>query len=495
MNKLGFDNQRYIQMQSENILKRIEMFKEKLYLEFGGKLFDDFHATRVLPGFEPDSKLKMLLRLKDVCEMMIVINANHIDQNKMRGDLGITYDQDLMRLIDAFKLVGLEVGSVVITHFSGQRKAMILRKKLEENDISVAYNYYIDNYPTDIENICSSNGFGKNEHIITKKPLVVVTAPGPGSGKLAVCLSQMYHDYNIGINSGYAKFETFPIWNLSLDHPVNVAYEAATLDLDDQNMIDYFHKKAYGVETVNYNRDLESFPILNVLLEKIMGYSVYQSPTDMGVNMVGYCIIDDNICRQAACQEIVRRYYDSLLGLRLDYVTQKQVDKILKIINKLNIDVNLRKSVGACLKKAELSGNAACAIELENGDVVTGKNTSLLGSASAALLNALKSLSGIDDSIPLISPDLIIPIQDLKTLKLGGNNPRLHVDEVLIILAISALNNEFAKKAYASLPLLKGSQMHSSVILNSVDVNTIKKLGISLTMSPIYHTKKLYHKK
>lgn len=495
MYHMGFDNKRYIKLQSQNILKRINMFKEKLYLEFGGKLFDDFHATRVLPGFEPDSKLKMLLQLKDVCEIMIVINANHIDENKMRGDLGITYDQDLMRLIDAFKLVGLEIGSVVITHFANQRKAKDLRKKLEDNDIAVAYHYYIDNYPHDIDLICSQQGFGKNEYIATKKPLVVVTAPGPGSGKLAVCLSQMYHDYHQGISAGYAKFETFPIWNLSLDHPVNVAYEAATIDLDDQNMIDYFHKKAYGIETVNYNRDLESFPILNTLLEKIMGYSVYQSPTDMGVNMVGNCIINDEVCKQAACQEIIRRYYDSLLSLRRNEIEQKQVDKVLRLIDKLKIDINDRKVVAASLDKSKISNGPACAIELSDGHIVTGKNTSLLGSASAALLNAIKYLSGVDDDICLIAPELIIPIQDLKTLKLGGNNPRLHVDEVLIVLALSALNNESTALAYAALPLLKGVQMHSSVILSSVDVNTIKKLGISLTMSPIYHTKKLYHKK
>jgi len=493
MTRVGFDNDKYLKMQSEHIMDRIAKFDNKLYLEFGGKLFDDFHASRVLPGFAPDSKIKMLEQLKDDAEIVIVINASDIEKNKVRGDLGITYDADVLRLIDAFSGIGLYVGSVVITQYSGQTSSENFRKKLENLGIKVYCHYSIAGYPANIPLIVSDEGFGKNEYIETKRPLVIITAPGPGSGKMATCLSQLYHEYKRGTKAGYAKFETFPIWNLPLKHPVNLAYEAATADLNDVNMIDPFHLEAYGEITVNYNRDVEVFPVLNAIFEKITGESPYKSPTDMGVNMAGNCIIDDEAVSDASKQEIVRRYYQALCDRRQSRVSDETVAKVELLMNQAGVDTTIRSVAAAATKVAEESGSPAAAIELPDGTVVTGKTSSLLGASSAALLNALKKLGGIED-IHLISPTIIEPIQDLKVNHLGNNNPRLHMDETLLALAIAAATNPVAETAMKQLERLKGCEAHSSVLLSQVDVSVYKKLGMNLTCEAQYQTKKLYHK-
>ncbi len=495
MNKIGFDNEKYLSMQSENIRKRIDHFGGKLYLEYGGKLFDDYHAARVLPGFKPDSKLQMLLKLKDEAEIVIAINSEAIEQAKTRGDIGITYDMDVLRLIDAFREVGLYVGSVVLTRFADQKLAKKFEKTLKKLGIKSYRHYPIPNYPYDVDGIVCENGLGKNDYIETSRKLVVVTAPGPGSGKMATCLSQLYHDNKNGIQSGYAKFETFPIWNLPLKHMVNVAYEAATADLNDVNMIDPYHLEAYGVTTVNYNRDVEIFPVLNRMFQKIFGQSVYKSPTDMGVNMAGNCIIDNDVCVEASRQEIIRRYYQALVDRRNDKVGDSVVSKLELLIQQNEINVSDRKVVAAALAKQEKTGAPASAIELNDGTIVTGKTSKLLGATSAMLLNSLKTLAGIDDKVLLLPPNLIEPIQELKTVHLGGHNPRLHTDEILIALALSAVTNPVAALAMEQLPKLKCTECHSTVILSQVDINVLKKLGINYTSEPIYQTKKLYHGK
>ncbi len=493
MKRIGFDNDKYLKLQSQNIRDRIAMFGGKLYMEFGGKLFDDFHASRVLPGFMPDSKVKMLLNLKDDAEIVIVINADAIEKNKRRGDLGITYDLDTLRLIDAFRGIGLFVGSVVITCFTGQPLALAFENRLKALNIKVYRHYPIADYPSNIPLIVSDDGFGKNDYIETERKLVIVTAPGPGSGKMATCLSQLYHDHKRGIKAGYAKFETFPIWNLALNHPVNLAYEAATADLNDVNMLDPFHLEAYGEKTVNYNRDIEIFPVLNAMMEKILGDSPYKSPTDMGVNMVGCAITDDEACQDAAKQEIIRRYYSAMCNVRQGMGEQAEVSKIELIMNKVGISVSDRPVVDAALKKAELTGAPATSIELPDGRIITGKTSSLLGASSSMLLNALKELGGIPDDIELLSPTIIEPIQRMKTEILGNHNPRLHTDEVLIALSICAATNGTAKKALNQLEKLKGLEAHSTVILSRVDDQTFKKLGVNMTNEPRYQTKKLYH--
>ena len=493
MNRIGFDNDKYLKLQSQNIRDRIAMFGGKLYMEFGGKLFDDFHASRVLPGFMPDSKVKMLLNLKDDAEIVIVINADAIEKNKRRGDLGITYDLDTLRLIDAFRGIGLFVGSVVITCFTGQPLALAFENRLKALNIKVYRHYPIADYPSNIPLIVSDDGFGKNDYIETERKLVIVTAPGPGSGKMATCLSQLYHDHKRGIKAGYAKFETFPIWNLALNHPVNLAYEAATADLNDVNMLDPFHLEAYGEKTVNYNRDIEIFPVLNAMMEKILGDSPYKSPTDMGVNMVGCAITDDEACQDAAKQEIIRRYYSAMCNVRQGMGEQAEVSKIELIMNKVGISVSDRPVVDAALKKAELTNGPATSIELPDGRIITGKTSSLLGASSSMLLNALKELGGIPDDIELLSPTIIEPIQRMKTEILGNHNPRLHTDEVLIALSICAATNGTAKKALNQLEKLKGLEAHSTVILSRVDDQTFKKLGVNMTNEPRYQTKKLYH--
>ena len=494
MKKIAFDNDKYVKLQSKHILERIGQFGNKLYLEFGGKLFDDHHAARVLPGFAPDSKLKMLLEMKDKVEVVIAVCAGDIEKNKIRSDMGITYDVEVLRLIDAFRDIGLYVGSVVITQYSNQPSADTFKSHLEHLGIKVFLHYPIVGYPNNVEIIVSDEGYGKNEYIETTKPLVVVTAPGPGSGKMATCLSQLYHDHKRGIEAGYAKFETFPIWNLPLKHPVNLAYEAATADLNDVNMIDPFHLEAYGETTVNYNRDVEIFPVLNAMFQKILGESPYKSPTDMGVNMVGYCICDDEAACAASNQEIIRRYYNTKVEFKKGHADEEAIRKIEIIMSTTNISTEMRRCVSPALKKAELTDGPAVAIELPDGSIVTGKTSSLLGASSSALLNALKKLGNINDEIPLISPSIIEPIQRLKINSLGNNNPRLHTDEILIALAISATTNPLSHLALQQLDKLKNCEAHSTVILSQVDMTTFRKLNMNLTCEDKYQTKKLYHR-
>ncbi len=491
--KIGFDNNKYLKMQSDHIRERIDQFGDKLYLEFGGKLFDDYHASRVLPGFEPDSKLRMLLQLADQAEIVIAISANDIEKNKIRSDLGITYDVDVLRLIQSFTDTGLYVGSVVITHYAGQPSADAFKRKLEHMGIRVYRHYIIDGYPGNVPLIVSNEGYGKNEYIETSRRLVIVTAPGPGSGKMATCLSQRYHENKRGIKAGYAKFETFPIWNIPLKHPVNLAYEAATADLNDVNMIDPFHLEAYGKTTVNYNRDIEIFPVLSAIFEGIYGENPYKSPTDMGVNMAGNCIIDDEACCEASKQEIIRRYYHALNHLVKDDSGKDEVYKIELLMKQAKIEPNMRKVVPAALITAEVEKSPAAAIELPDGTIETGKTSHLLGASAALLLNAVKKLGDIPHDVHLISPDAIEPIQKLKVEYLGSKNPRLHTDEVLIALSMCAATDKNAQIALEQLPKLKGCQVHTSVMLSDVDIKTFKKLGVELTSEPVYENNRLYH--
>jgi len=471
-------------MQSEHIMERINKFGDKLYLEFGGKLFDDFHASRVLPGFEPDSKLRMLMKLSDRAEIVIVINAADIEKNKIRGDLGITYDEDVQRLMREFESRGLYVGSVVLTHYAGQMRAAEFKEKLEKKNVKVYLHYAIEGYPSNIPLIVSDEGYGKNEYIETTRPLVVVTAPGPGSGKMATCLSQLYHDNKRGIKAGYAKYETFPIWNIPLKHPINLAYEAATADLNDINMIDPFHLEAYGETAVNYNRDIEIFPVLNAIFEGIYGENPYKSPTDMGVNMAGNCIIDDDACREASYMEIIRRYYTAMNDVIKGKAKENDVYKIELLLKQAKISTDDRRVTVAAKERAQKLQVPTAAIELADGTIITSKTTDLLGASAALLLNALKYLGGVDHGTHLISPEAIEPIQELKTKYLGGKNPRLHMDEVLIALSISAMQDKNARKALEQLPKLKGCQVHTSVMLSDVDIKTFKKLGVDLTSEP-----------
>ncbi len=495
LGRIGFDNAAYIERQSEQISKRINEFGGKLYLEFGGKLFDDYHASRVLPGFAPDSKLQMLKHIADDVEVVIVINSSDIESNKIRRDLGITYDADVLRLIDAYRGAGLFVGSVVLAQYKGQPAALAFKSKLEQLGVKVFIHYTIEGYPYNVAHIVSDAGFGKNDFIETERPLVVITAPGPGSGKMAVCLSQLYHENQRGNKAGYAKFETFPIWNLPLKHPVNLAYEAATADLNDVNMIDPYHLEAYGVTTVNYNRDVEVFPVLNAIFEKIEGVSPYKSPTDMGVNMVGYCISDDEAVRDASKAEIVRRYFNAMCDLRMGRGKQEAVDKIVSLMNQAGVSISDRAVIKAALDRSnETDGQPAVAIELPDGRIVTGKTSNLLGASSAAILNAAKAIAGLPEDLLMIAPSIIEPIQELKTGILKGKNPRLHSDETLIALSMSASTNPVAKKALDSIELLKGCEAHSTVILSQVDADVFRKIGMNLTCEPRYQTKKLYHK-
>ena len=490
---LGFDNDKYLKMQSDHIRERINQFGDKLYLEFGGKLFDDFHASRVLPGFAPDSKLRMLLQLADQAEIVIAISAADIEKNKIRSDLGITYDVDVLRLIQAFTDKGLYVGSVVITHYSGQASADTFKTKLEHMDIRVYRHYTIDGYPGNVPLIVSDDGYGKNDFIETSKPLVIVTAPGPGSGKMAACLSQLYHENKRGVKAGYAKFETFPIWNIPLKHPVNLAYEAATADLNDVNMIDPFHLEAYGVTTVNYNRDIEIFPVLCAIFEGIFGENPYKSPTDMGVNMAGKCIFDDEACCEASKQEIIRRYYQALNRVAKEEGSKDEVYKIELLMKQAKISTEMRRTVPAALAEAARECGPAAAIELPDGSIETGKTSNLLGASAALLLNAVKALGNIPHGTHLISPTAIEPIQKLKVDYLGSKNPRLHTDEVLIALSMCAATDKNAQIALEQLPKLKHCQVHTSVMLSEVDIKTFKKLGVGLTSEPVYEHNRLYH--
>ncbi len=494
MPRIGFDNDKYIELQSERIRRRIAEFGGKLYLEFGGKLFDDYHASRVLPGFAPDSKMRMLRSLGSQVEIIIAINANDIEKNKRRGDLGISYDDDVLRLTDAFHGAGLYVGSVVITQYAGQPGADRFRRKLSSLGIRCYRHYPIAGYPSDVKNIVCEDGYGRNDYIETTRPLVVVTAPGPGSGKMATCLSQLYHDYRRGVASGYAKFETFPIWNLPLKHPVNLAYEAATADLNDVNMIDPYHLEAYGQTTVNYNRDVEIFPVLNAMFEMIQGTSPYKSPTDMGVNMAGFCIVDDETCCEASRLEILRRYYDAQVALKKGGSDTDVVRKLELIMKQADITSEINPAIGAALLKEKLTGAPAAAMTLPDGRVITGKTSSLLGASAALMLNALKALAGIDKEIDLIAPTVIEPITKLKTQNLGHHNPRLHSDEMLVALCVSAVSDPNAALAQKQLEKLRGLNAHFSVIPSAVDEKIYKRLGVNVSCEPVYEVSKLYHK-
>ncbi|MBQ6732463.1 MAG: DUF1846 domain-containing protein [Paludibacteraceae bacterium] len=483
--KCGFDNDKYIRIQSEHIKERIAKFHGKLYLEFGGKLFDDYHASRVLPGFQPDSKLKMLMQLRDEAEIVVVISAVDIEKNKVRGDLGITYDDDVLRLINEFESRGLSVNSVVITHFTGQDSAKMFHDRLGRLNIKAYYHYTIEGYPHNVELIDSDEGFGKNDYVETTRPLVVITAPGPGSGKMAVCLSQLYQDNKKGIKAGYAKFETFPVWNLPLKHPVNIAYEAATADLNDVNMIDPFHLEAYGKTTVNYNRDIEIFPVLNAIFEGIYGENPYKSPTDMGVNMAGFCIFDDAACCEASNQEIIRRYYTTLGRFAEGKAKENELNKIKLLMQQAKISPANRPIVAIAKERAEQTGMPSAAIQLADGTIITSKTTSLLGASAALILNACKYLAGIDHDVKLIPAQMIEPIQNMKVSYLHGGNPRLHTDEVLVALAMLSLSDNNCKSALEQLPKLKGCQVHTSVMLSEVDRKIFQKLGVDLTSEPV----------
>ena len=490
----GFDNDKYITLQAERIRERIDQFGGKLYLEFGGKLFDDFHASRVLPGFEPDSKIRMLQSMADDVEIVIAINANDIEKSKVRGDLGITYDEDVLRLMDIFRSMGFMVGSVVITHYANQPSADAFRKRLTTMGITSYLHYPIEGYPNDIDLIVSDEGYGKNDYIETTRPLVVVTAPGPGSGKMATCLSQLYHENARGVKAGYAKYETFPIWNLPLNHPVNIAYEAATADLDDDNIIDPFHLDAYGETTVNYNRDVEIFPVLKSMMERIGGESPYRSPTDMGVNMAGYAIVDDDACREAANQEIVRRYFRTSVDAKKSGDGERDLQKIEFLMNRAGVTPNLSPARSAALLKEEMTGAPAGAMVLPDGTVVTGKTGNLLGAASALLMNALKGVSGVDDELDVISDDVLEPICHLKTEHLKSQNPRLHSDETLLALSVSSVNNPLAAELIDNADKLRGCDAYFSVILSEADEKLFKTLGINVCCEPKYESHRYYHK-
>ncbi len=483
--KNGFNNEKYLRIQSEHIRERIAQFGNKLYLELGGKLFDDYHASRVLPGFQPDSKLRMFSQLRDQAEIVIVISAQDIEKNKVRGDLGITYDEDVLRLRCEFINRGFMVGSVVVTHYNGQQSADAFRQRLKRQGITTYVHYLIDGYPTNVDLIASDEGFGKNDYVVTSRPLVIVTAPGPGSGKMAVCLSQLYNENKRGIEAGYAKFETFPVWSLPLKHPVNIAYEAATADLNDVNMIDPFHLEAYGKTAINYNRDIEIFPVLNALFEGIYGENPYKSPTDMGVNMVGFCIDDDQVCSDASKMEIIRRYYDALNRLAMGDAVDAEVNKIALLFKQAKIDTSYRRPVAAAKERAEKCGKPSSAIELADGTIITAESGELMGPSAALILNAIKYLGGIDHSVKLIPQEMIEPIQDMKINCLRSHNPRLHTDEVLVALAVLSPTDENCRRALAQLPELQGCQVHSTVMLGEVDRKIFKKLGVGLTCDPI----------
>ena len=494
MTRIGFDNQKYIETQSARIRERIGQFGGKLYLEFGGKLFDDYHASRVLPGFEPDSKVRMLQQLRDDVEIVVAISAGDIEKNKVRGDLGIPYEEDVLRLIDEFRSMELFVGSVVVTQYSGQSAADAFLKRLEALGVPAFRHYPIPGYPHNVELIVSDEGYGRNDYIETSRPLVVVTAPGPGSGKMATCLSQLYHEHRRGKKAGYAKFETFPVWNLPLKHPVNLAYEAATADLNDVNMIDPFHLDAYGVTTVNYNRDVEVFPVLRTIFESILGECPYKSPTDMGVNMVGSCIVDDEACREASHMEILRRYYAALTGCLRGTVDREVVYKLELLMKRAEVTAAIFPAVAAALEKEEETGAPTGALVLPDGRVITGKTSDLLGASASLLLNALKALGGIDQELDLISTQVLEPICRLKTGSLGNKNPRLHSDEVLIALCVSALTNPIAGMAQQQLPRLKGCGAHFTVVLSDVDEKLYRRLGMHVSYEAKYERQRLYYK-
>ena len=483
--KIGFDNEKYQTIQSEHIKERISQFDGKLYLELGGKLFDDHHASRVLPGFLPDSKLRMFQKISDSIEIVIVISATDIEKNKKRADLGITYDEDVLRLREEFQGRGFMVGSVVITHYNGQPAAIAFKQRLERLGIKTYCHYLIEGYPHNVQLIASDEGFGKNDYVETERPLVIVTAPGPGSGKMAVCLSQLYNENKRGVRAGYAKFETFPVWNLPLKHPVNIAYEAATADLNDVNMIDPFHLEAYGKTAINYNRDIEIFPVLNALFEGIYGTNPYKSPTDMGVNMVGFCISNDEVCCEASKDEIIRRYYAATNKLAQGACNDSEISKIQLLFQQAKINTDYRRVTVFAKQRQKETGHTSASIELEDGTIISANSSELLGCSAALLLNVTKHLAGIDHNVKLIPQSMIEPIQHTKVEYLGRKNPRLHSDEVLVALSVLSEQDDNCRRALEQLPKLRGCQMHATVILSEVDRKIFKKLGVQLTCEPV----------
>ena len=489
----GFDNEKYLELQETRIKERIAQFGGKLYLEFGGKLFDDYHASRVLPGFEPDSKFRLLKNLREDVEIIIAINAGHIEKNKARGDLGITYDEDVLRLADVFRGEGFRIAAVVLTQYAGQPAADAFRQRLAALGIPCKLHYPIEGYPHDVDLIVSPEGYGRNEFVETTRPLVVVTAPGPGSGKLATCLSQLYHEHEHGVEAGYAKFETFPVWNLPLSHPVNIAYEAATVDLDDANIIDSFHLDAYGETTVNYNRDVEAFPVVKALMQKILGESPYQSPTDMGVNMVGFAISDDDACRDTSRAEIVRRYFTAAETVKRTGSGAEQVSRLQAIMQKAGIDKNYLPTRQAALEREKETGGPVGALILADGRVVTGKTSERLGAASSLLMNALKTVTGVDIEQNVIDDAAINPICHLKTEHLANRNHRLHSDETLIALSITSGTSETAKRVIGGLPALAGCDAFFSVIISATDERVYRKLGINVCCEPKFERHTFYH--
>lgn len=488
--KIGFDNDKYQSIQSEHIKERISQFDGKLYLELGGKLFDDHHASRVLPGFLPDSKLRMFQKINDSIEIVIVISATDIEKNKKRADLGITYDEDVLRLRGEFQGRGFMVGSVVITHWGGQPAAVAFKQRLERLGIRTYCHYLIEGYPHNVELIASDEGFGKNDYVETERPLVIVTAPGPGSGKMAVCLSQLYNENKRGVRAGYAKFETFPVWNLPLKHPVNIAYEAATADLNDVNMIDPFHLEAYNKIAINYNRDIEIFPVLNALFEGIYGTNPYKSPTDMGVNMVGFCISDDDVCVEASKNEIIRRYYAATNKLALGACNDAEIKKIQLLMQQAKISTDFRRVTTVAKGRLNETGHTSAAIELQDGTIISANSSPLLGCSAALILNVTKHLAGIDHDLKLIPESMIEPIQHTKISYLGGHNPRLHTDEVIVALSVLSEQDENCRRALEQLPKLRDCQVHSTVMLSDVDQRIFKKLGVQLTCEPVMKTVK-----
>lgn len=491
--EIGFDNELYLKLQRESILKRIEKFNNKLYLEFGGKLFDDLHASRVLPGFDPNVKIKLLETLKDKAEIVFCISAIDIERNKIRGDLGLSYDMEVLRLIDNLRSLDIFVSSIVITLFKNQPSAIKFANKLERRGEKVYIHKFTKGYPGDINTIVSEEGYGANAFIETTRPLVVVTAPGPCSGKLATCLSQMYHEHKRGVKAGYAKFETFPVWNLPLKHPVNVAYEAATADLKDVNLIDPFHFNAYGKLAVNYNRDVEVFPILKNILRKITGESIYNSPTDMGVNMIGFAIKDEDVVRDACLKEIARRYYAAKCDFKKGLGDAETVERVEMLLNEMEINANYRKVVDVAKETSKVSKYPTVALQLPNGQIITGKTKTLISASASVMLNSLKTLAGIPDNVEIISADVLKPILKLRKEVLGYKSSVICLDDILVALSICASVDKNAEKAFKELKNLEGCDAHSTYILPQQEETTLKRLKINITSEPVYNSSDLFN--
>lgn len=492
MNKTCFDNELYLKLQSENINKRIKKFNNKLYLELGGKIFDDLHAARVLPGFDPNIKIKLLQKMKDKVEIVLCISANDIEKNRIRADLGLNYADEVLRLVDNMRELNLYVSSFVITLFKGQSSAQKFAQKLEQRGEKVYFHHYTKGYPNDVETIVSDEGYGANPYIETTRPLVVVTAPGPSSGKLATCLSQLYHEYKRGVKAGYAKFETFPVWNLPLKHPVNIAYEAATADLNDVNQIDPFHFNAYGTLAINYNRDIAVFPILQNILHKITGKEVYKSPTDMGVNMLKDAITDDKLAQLSAKKEILRRYYRAECDYKKGQITFDNLERNKSLVSEVGVKDDIFKVIGVARQTAKDYGYPTVALELPDGKVVTGKSKKVITASGAVILNALRTLAGLGDDYDIITDDILLPIVSYRTNILKSHCTLLTVDDILVALSICSAKNEKAKKALDCLPQLHGCEAHATYILPSSEETTLKKLGINITCDPVFTSNNLF---